>query len=395
MNIEYSVTKISLEELNKYDWIKENLQIPSIDSREDREIIRLLENPHYWHIKETLELINKFGQASGRIGKDLIQINDTMNFSRALAELFMFIHLYKRVGERVESINPIQDRKIPDLSIEFDELTVLVEIVTPGDYYGFQYFERCLMQLIKYIDIDKGFDIQIKANTDDLYFPITFPEFRVVKCWLEDFQNELLEWLPIASVGDSITKTGPDGTLKLDIILKSMYEDIEIRSVSNGSSTRSTDTKLYFDIEDIKDLATSPWGFKIKEKLEMQQAGKFSDGIVRILAVNFSAADTAFPSFLNQEKYYKRVDELVRYLSRKIQPYPPYDVVIPCVLGVKCGFVVPIVLSAYSNTFVDYLIKSLGLDCPIYEPEVATKEQVKEFMEQIIKASKDVDESID
>ena len=176
MRVNYTVTKSSLKNIEKYPWLKDNFQIGKLGDKDNREIIRLLENTHYPNIVQCLQLINDYGESSDEIGKNILTCNDHLSFSRYLSELFIFSYFVEK-GNEVKSINRIEGQKTPDISIKTNGLEVLFEIYTPMDFYGYQAFNKLISQTLKNLDIDIGFDITTKLESRNFYYAFDFHNF--------------------------------------------------------------------------------------------------------------------------------------------------------------------------------------------------------------------------
>lgn len=384
MRIEYKVTEISKKSIEKFPWIKSNFRLGELGSRDDREITRLLENIHYPHIMKTLEQIDKYGKQSGEIGESILLCNDTLVLPRLLAELSLFIHLYNKLESNVNAIRRVKHQKSPDISVKFDDYEYFIEVYSPMDYYGYQVFSRLLTSCLKNLPIDIGFKIFIDSETENFGYTYDFPQFRDIYNWLERFRNSFLKWIKTAKVGDTYITNSPATSVKLKIRVNSIEENPEIRSISFGQATRSTDTILYFRIDDPAKFAETEWGIKIKDKLQKQQAGEPRDKVIRILAINFNLVEASDLSFLMNSEYQANLDKHIKHLASDIKPYPPYDVVLPCVLSFECGFAKPINLSRYSEKFIDDALAKIYLNIPIKKIQEAPEEQVKALWASIL-----------
>ena len=170
--------------------------------------------------------------------------------------------------------------------------------------------------------------------------------------------------------------------------LNNLSQDPLDRSIIYRESTRSTDTKLFFEIDNPEYFAKSQFGIKIKDKLQKQQAGIKKDGIIRVLAINFSLCDTSNIDFFNSERYYRNLKNDINLLVSDIIPYPPYDLVLPCELGFDCGFIKPVNLSDFDNSKIDELIATIHLNNPIKEIPTATVSEVN----KIVDAMQEIDD---
>lgn len=364
MGITYKITEESKKNIEKFPWIKSYFPLGGIDSRDDREITRLLENAHYPHIMKILKQIDEYGSQSQEIGKTILDCKDRMGLLQLLAELSLFSHLYDNLKSKVTSIGRTQN-KTPDISVRVNEHEALIEIYSPVDFHGYQMFSRLLCSSIKNIAIDTGFDISIESEAENRGYTYDFPQFRNVNDWIEQFSMNFLKWLMSAKAGDTYNTDSPAGSVKLRMLLNSIEKNPEDRQICWNEATKSTDTRLFFEIANPADFAESQLGIKIKDKLQKGQAGKSHDKAIRILAINFGLADTSDLSFLNESKYHANFDKDIRFLASDIKPYPPYDVVLPCDLRFECGFAKPINLSSLNDTFVDEFLATINLNKPI------------------------------
>ena len=383
MKITYEITKIALETLENLPWLKANYALGEAGTRDDRVITRLLKNPHYPPIMKNLERIDVYGGLSGEVGETLLVCNDNMSFSRTLAELNLFIHLYERLGSQVIPIRRIPNQKTPDISVISKNFEALIEIYSRMDDYAHRIFSRLLAASIKNASLPFGFDIVIDTVAENLYYSYDFPEFRKVYEWLDRFICDFSSWLQNATAGDTLIENSPAGSVKLSIHINAIKEDPEYRAITFGEATRSNDTLLYFRIDDPRKFAGTDWGIRIKEKLQRQQAGKPRDNTFRILAINFALADTADKSFLNELEYHENFKEDIKYLASDMRSYPPYDVVLPCELGFECGFAKPINLSNFDDSFVEDFLSKIYLDAPIKSIPIASNQEVEAFWNSI------------
>jgi len=384
MNLQYIVTDESYKVIQKLNWLKDNYNLLDIGVVDDREITRLLENTHRGNVLKLLELINEYGDKSGEIWEKLKTCNDSINLSRILAELYLFIHLYIKINDLVSPLSSTENGKTADLIVKINKLDVIIEVYTPMDFYGYQYFERYLQSTIKYLPIDIGFLINISQKADHLFYTYDFPTYKEIDKWLIQFQHNLIGWLKDANIGDSIEIAGPNDVVLLDIILKDINKDPLVRMVTGGGATRSTDTRLFFEHKDPRTIANTEWGVKIGDKLGRQQAGGPCKRVIRILAINFMLADTSDTNFLCEPMYFAAIEGTVKLLASKISPYPPYDVVVPCDLDFECGFTKPIILSEHSEKFIMNLFAQIDLDAPIPSIPIASKEETGALWQKVV-----------
>lgn len=380
MKINYEITESSLKNIQKYTWLKEHFDISKLGTKDDREIIRLLEHSHEPHIEKCLQLINNYGSLSKEIGETLLNSNDILSFTRTLSELFFFVYLFEKIGSDVKAVRRINGQKTPDISVKINDFELLIEIYSPMDYFGYQTFSKLISQSLMNLNIDFGFDITIRLVSKNFFFAHDFPDFKEIYDWISQFEENVIDWLSFAEAGKSFATVSPAASAKLITTLNKRYEDVNNRSITYNEPTRSTDTKLIFEIDDPSAFSKNPWGIKIKDKLQRQQAGEKKDGVIRILAINFSHCDTSDIGFFNIEKYYNNLEKDIKFLVADIKPHPPYDIVLPCELRFSCGFIKPINLSDFDDSIIGELISKTGLDHSLEEIPKASKEEIDEII---------------
>jgi len=177
MKIKYMVTKNSFRILEKFPFLKSVYKLPVLNSYDEREITQLLENSHYPHIYRILEKLNLYGEFCGEICEKIVSCNDTLNFSRYLAEFWLFIYLFDINKSNVFPVQSDNNQKNPDIKVQIDNFEILLEIYSPMDYYGFQVFSRLLSSKLKNLSSPKGFRVEINSRAEHLYYTHDFPEF--------------------------------------------------------------------------------------------------------------------------------------------------------------------------------------------------------------------------
>lgn len=384
MKLIYRITRGVKDAIDKFEWIKSNYHIGQLGDFDERELTRLLDNTHYPHIEKLLNFINTYGSASGEIGKELLTCNDNLNLPRTLSELYLFSHIQNNVHFSISSIHPTRPNINTDFLVTNSDTNIYIEVYTPMDFYGFQYFFINLMSLLKYLPIDIGYAIQIRGCSSNLYHAYEFPtEFREIDKWLYQFQDSIIIWLNDSAVGDTFKISSPNKAVELSFLLKYLFPNYDERLITNGEPTRSSDTRLFFENQNAQTMAKSQWGLKIFNKMNKQQAGYPDKDIIRILLINFMLSDTADTSFLNEQRYSDNINRLVTHLAKQIEPYPPYDIVIPCNLGLECGFAHPIILSDHSPSFVNQILSNTSFNKPIPPVPVATEKESEIFIKEI------------
>lgn len=385
MIISYTITELSLKNIEKYPWIQANFKIGKIGNTDDRDIIRLLENTHYPNITQCLNIIDKYGERSDEICENILNCNDSISFGRYLAELFLFAYLVDNLDDNVNAIRRIEGQKTPDISVKNNGLEFLIEIYTPMDFFGYQTFSKLVIQTLKNLNIDHGFEIETKIESDNFFYAFDFPDFRSVYKWIENYEAEMLQFLETAKEGDSFDKELFSESITFTTRINEFNKDKHNRLVVLNESTRSNDTKLYFEIDDPKYFAETQWGVKIKDKISRKQAGDKRESILRIIAINFSHSDTSNISFLNDKKYYDNLVNDINFLVSDIKPYPPYDLVLPCKLGFDCDFIKPINLSDFEDSKIEEMVSTIYLSKPLAKIHQASKSEVDQIFKLMLK----------
>lgn len=368
--------------LKKYSWIMK--QLGEVCPGDARPIVELVRNDDLSHIEQTLSLMEEYGPLSGEIGRRLVLCRNWMEFSARQAELFLFVHLRMKVGESAVPLTPAAARKAPDFSIKVNDRALLIEVFTPVDFFGFQLYDRSLTGIIEKVPVTKGYKITASESAENPFYPLEFPNEVVVNRWLEDFDNRMEQWLASANEGDSLKVSGPGSAMTISFQLDRVYDDRNRREVIKSCAGRSTDTRQYFELDNPETAAKTEWGKKIRNKLKDRQAGNAANNTLRILAVNFSGAETRDSTFLKVAKYHGNLERMVRHIAQGIQPFPTYDVVLPCDLGHTCGFAEPIILSQHTKEEIKELFSKTGFDEPIPDVPVASKEETEAFWKAIL-----------
>jgi hypothetical protein len=375
MHVPYPITEETLLALERYPWLRANYSVGKPGTTDAREVTRLLLNTHYPHIARVLGLIDRIGDKGGNVIAQILKANDGMNLSRFLGELYLFSYLESCFNGTVKVVEPIGTGVSPDIIVALTDFEAAIEVFSPSDLFGFQVFDRYLSSIVRYVPVTFGFLINVDVKSDNLYHPLSFPEYKEVYSWLDVLSSNLAAWLRKASVGETMRLAGPRNLLQVSLTLERRDDDPNLRTVLIGGATRSTDTSLYFERSEHEILSKSPWIPKIREKLAKQQAGLSDAGRLRILALNFTLTDTADFSFLKEATTLRNLHYIVHIAAQGITPYPPYDVVLPCVLGFDCGFAQPAILTPdRRDTDLDRLAR-LRMSKPIMDvPTVSTDE---------------------
>jgi len=383
--ISYPVTESAKQAIDRYPAIGRAFCLPD-SGRSEFEIVRLLSNTHYGHIHRFLEFIDKWLDVSGPIGRKVLKVKHPFQLEQAAAELETFVHLYERLGTAVQAVESAGNSVSPDVEVRFDACTIRVEVYTPVDLMGFQLFKRYVPMVLKYLDVSCGYRLDVKIqpvqevpgyDQATLYYPYTIPEENETHKWLAEFAEGARQWLSKESPKQALRMPGPGG--KVDIVVKiaKLDDDPGNRQICSIWATRSTDTKLFFEVGTAQDTAESPWGRNLKNKLRRQQCGEPVEGVLRMLVVNFAMADSGWPHFISGEKFGMRFREVIVGLDGGKQHY---DVVLPAQLGYECCFGQPIWINARWEVKVGDFIAEGGLDRACIPPPDSTPKEIEELL---------------
>lgn len=338
---DYPITDGVREAMRHYSAVSCIVSMPAI-GRSKLEIIRLLDNMHYAHIKELLDFLNTHIPSSGNIGKRLVQQTDPFAFSQSLAELFLLAHLQSQDTVRATaSLADSPADKNYDLDLTTGESSARVEVYCPIDFYGSQFIERNVSTLFKYLNIDVGFDIDLRlesAVTSGLYAYEVDNSEKVIQDWLTSVKRKAAQWLADARAGEQRQFKGPSEHIRLEASLREVHESSQVRYVSFSSPSKSTDTRLFFEVGQPKDTANSQWGRKLIHKLKNRQCGNPEPNSLRVLVLDFSLADTGFPDFICSPRFTDRLSKTLDLLLARAGHPLPYDAVLPARLGKECCF---------------------------------------------------------
>lgn len=301
--------------------------------------------------------------------------------------------MFDRNGNRVKPIRRIEKTKTPDFWIKLDDLNFLIELYSPIDYYGFQLFINEIPSIIKNIEVNFGFKIEIDLTPAVVSFAYDFPAFRQIFTWLENFKNEFQRLLKNAKAGQEFRFETPAESLILKVRIIEITSDQDVRIIGLGQGTRSTDTIQYFRIGDPFQFEKTQWGYKIKDKLSQQQAGPPDNKKIRILAINLSLADTSELSFVNDPDIQKNYTNNLIHIAKKFEHNPPYDVIVFCEITFKCGFSKPVILTKHKMEEIQDYFGKIGLNNPIVPIPTATKEETERLIKEMIEYAKKKDQN--
>ena len=364
--LSYPITQNVQDAIQRFPEISRAINIPC-SGRSELEIVRVLGNTRYDHLKQLLILLNKHLPSSGTVGKRVVQQTDPIQFEQALREFFLLVHLQNVPEAQARAVSARSQSKRYDIDLTASGLSACIELYSPIDFFGFQLVKRLISSIFKYLDIDKGFKIDLRLRTSkdmDWFYAYEIGYERAVRQWLARLQSEAEKWVKNAQVEHQQQFAGPTQRVWLSATLQKVYDDAENRDIYFSLPTQSTDSKLFFQTGTPKDTAESEWGQKLLNKLEKRQCGEPDLDYLRVLVVDFSLADTGFPDFICQPKIAKRLSQTVELLVNKVGPPLPYDAVLPARLSGKCCFGKVIALDYRRTEEIEQLVQATLLDRP-------------------------------
>jgi len=369
LSISYPVNENTKRVIAQYPAICNAFRLPSSGSSEF-EIVRLLSNTHYEHIQRFLKFIDNYLDVSGAIGRKLIKAKHPFEMDQAAAELEAFVHLYEHFGTAVKATESGGDPVASDIEVQFDSWRLKLEIYTPVDFMGFQLFKRYVPMVLKYLDVSCGYHLKIKTqplqrtcgyDPSIPYHPNTFPEENETHEWLTEFAEQARQWLSNISPAKELRMPAPGSNVDIIVEILELYSEPDKRQIDSIWATRSTDTKLFFEVGSPQDTAKSLWGRKIKNKLKKKQCGESIELVVRMLLINFAMADTASPHFISGERFEAKFQKVIQILDNNNQFY---DVILPAQLGDRCCFGRPVWINTHSEKKTGSFISRAGFDRP-------------------------------
>jgi hypothetical protein len=200
-------------------------------------------------------------------------------------------------------------------------------------------------------------EVEVSANAGDLHYPYRFS--KDTEIWLGEFREKVHKWLSQAPEHSTLCLPAPVPGLEVRISLVARLDHQGVRSISFSLATRSSDSRLSFEVGTADDTARSEWGRRLKSKLAKEQCGSPSGEILRMLIVNFALADTVSPDFICRTSFAKRFEATVHCL---VGTESPYDILIPARLGLTSWFGEAVVLGLGLATRGRGFIQQAGLD---------------------------------
>jgi len=371
--LSYPITQEVQNARRRFEVIDRLASIPKA-GRSELEIVRLLDNMHYRHIEQLLELINGALPQCGPIGTRVLRQTDPFQLDSCLAELFLFLHLRESLGDSVRPATAGPSQKGPDIKVFWDDLSVKLEVYSPIDLMGFQMLEKHLRSLLKYLEVGRGFQLHIDVTSlcdspQRVFYPLSIPDERQLILWLKDVAAKAHGWLNQSNLldGDCLRLEGPGCDVVIDVRVEKLEDDPTIRHITFNFGTHSTDSRLLFECRTPEVIARSSWGQKVKKKLEKRQAGLSGAQEVGILVIDFARADTSSPDFICWPKIADKLSETVSVLVKNIPGPASCDMILPARLSFECCFGRPIWIDQSKTQRAQMFIQKARLNRPCIE----------------------------
>ncbi len=195
MNIEYLFNPQDvIQTLADNRFLKSKLKNPDKDGiisesfpdlrKTQREIYRIITNQHYEHLKILLSNLD-FCISCGWQNPKLLQTSSKHEFDSLVSELLVATHFAKN-GYKISNFDHNKGKnRVPDLIASTDSVSVVMEIYSPRDWDGLEYYFEDLRLSLLHLDLPYDFNFKLKSklvrNFDDdgklLYFdPWSFSE---------------------------------------------------------------------------------------------------------------------------------------------------------------------------------------------------------------------------
>ena len=373
MAIRYPITNEVQNVLERFPRIAERIRGKLPESgRSELEIVRLLGNAQYEHIEALLAFIDDRLPASGSIGKRVLKQTDSLQLHQALSEFDLLAHLQDATGAvNAQAVSDRSRTKRHDIDLTAGSSHVRVEVYCPADFFGCQLVERHLPMIFKYLEVDVGFEVALRLEHKNENFASRNPFFAYeignetdAHQWLDRLRKKAKQWIMEAKAGDHFQFSGPIESLQLSATLEYKCENADCRLLSFLSPGKSSDTRLFFEMNTPEGTARSQWGRKLLDKLQKRQCGAPSPDYLRLLVVDFSLADTGWPEFICWPKITKRLSETFDLLTAEAGSPLPYDAVLPAQLNLECGFGRIVPLDKRRTQEIESAIRTASLDRP-------------------------------
>ena len=174
MNIEYLFNPQEIiQTLADFEVLKKKLKNPEKEGiksksfsslrKTQREIYRILTNLHYKHLKNLLSNLN-FCISHGWKNPRLLQTRSEFEFDSLVSELLVAAH-FARSGYKISSFDHSKGKNIvPDLLASTDSVSLAIEVYSPRDWDGLEYYFEDLRLSILHLDLPYDFNFKLKSE---------------------------------------------------------------------------------------------------------------------------------------------------------------------------------------------------------------------------------------
>ena len=174
MNIEYLFNPQEIiQALADYGSLKKKLKNPEKEGiksksfsslrKTQREIYRILTNLHYKHLKNLLSNLD-FCISRGWKNPRLLQTRSEFEFDSLVSELLVATHFAKS-GYNISSFDHSKGKNIvPDLLASTDSVSLVMEVYSPRDWDGLEYYFEDLRLSILHLDLPYDFNFKLKSE---------------------------------------------------------------------------------------------------------------------------------------------------------------------------------------------------------------------------------------
>jgi hypothetical protein len=368
--VSYPIDENVRSQLSALGELAQRFQLPRSD-RSNLEIVRLLGNASYSHIMDTLMLLNSCIPIAGKLVDEILKLTDPMELDGKLAELYLFRHVEQCLPGRVVLPSSLPSEKRPDMLASTGKHDIAIEVYSPTYLFGFQLVENYAIKILKYLEIDRGYelDVEIEPGTEhDLFYAYQFETEREIRPWLGKFATTVTNWLLDAQPQSVLQVKGPNESgWKLSIKVDDLHQNAADRLINQSTSTRSDDPRLLFDTGTPETTESGWWGKLVKKKMAERQAGAAPESsLLRLLVIDFSRLDTAFPDFFCWPGIVERIDKTIHLIASKLGGELPYDLVLPAWLSLSCCFGSPVWLAKEDTENRQRTIDAAGLTIPCF-----------------------------
>ena len=239
---------VNPEVLGQYPNLAGYFKSDAENGRSDKQIFRLLDNLHYPHIERLVNFLEEMAsdERYQRFIYQKLNTSDLIQFRTGLHEIYLLRFLLKNGY----SVKPFDDRKgsksVPEFHAVREDRSLLCELYSPIELYGYQIFYEELRLGIKCLDAPFGFRVDISlvnnypfGDPSRYYFPYRIRELyadgKHRKSKVEEILHKIKEKCKDES-GEVLCEISDHLQLRVEVEKK---KDTEDRLVVIGQGTHS------------------------------------------------------------------------------------------------------------------------------------------------------------